>query len=71
MTPQEYQDLTRHLAEIHWKNLQVIAEQDLTLNRLQQVLEHDRALQQVNSRALLAFCTTLEATFGVDHGREA
>ena len=70
MDPQHDEDLKRRLAELHWKNLQVIAEQDPTLTRLQQVLEQDRAIQQMDSQALRDFCTTLEATYGVDHGRD-
>ncbi len=71
MEPQEYEDLTRHLAEIHWKNLQVIAEQDPTRTRLQRVLEQDCAIQQMNLQGLRDFCTQLEAKYGVDNGREA
>jgi hypothetical protein len=71
MEPQEYENLTRHLAAIHWKNLQLIAEQDPTLTRLQQVLEQDRAIQHMDSRALRDFCTQLEAKYGVDNGRDA
>ena len=51
--------------------LQWIAEQEPALTRWQRALERDRAIQQMDSRALLAFCANLEATFGVDTGREA
>jgi hypothetical protein len=71
MDPQELEDLKRHLMDLNWKSLQVIAEQDPTRTSLQRALALDRALQQVNARALLAFCTQLEAKYGVDNGREA
>ena len=71
MDPQELEDLKRHLMDLTWKRLQVIAEQDPTRTSLQRALALDRALQQVNARALLAFCTQLEAKYGVDNGREA
>jgi len=71
MEPQEYEDLTRHLAELHWQNLQVIAEQDPTRTRVPRVLEQDRAIQQMDSRALLAFCADLEARYTETNGREA
>jgi hypothetical protein len=71
MEPQEYEDLTRRLAEIHWQNLQVIAEQDPTLTRLQRVLEQDHATQQMDAPALLAFCADLEARYAADNGRDA
>lgn len=68
MEPQEYEELTRHLAAIHWRNLQWIAEQDPTRTSLQRVLEQDRALQQMDARALLAFCAALEARYAEDGG---
>jgi hypothetical protein len=71
MAPQEYENLIRRLAEIHWKNLQVIAKQDPTRTRLQQALELDSVLQQVSARALLAFCTDVEARYGGANGWHA
>jgi hypothetical protein len=71
MAPQEYENLTRHLAAIHWKNLQWIAEQDPMRTSLQRALTLDHALQQVNARALLDFCARLAAKYRVDHGRNA
>jgi hypothetical protein len=69
--PQDYEDLTRHLAAITWKNLQVIAEQDPTRARLARVLEQNRAIQQMDVQGLRHVCTQLEAKYGVDNGREA
>ena len=71
MEPQEYEDLTRHLAEIHWKNIQWIATQDPTRTRLQRVLVQDRTIQQMDLQDLRDFCTQLEATYSVDNGRDA
>jgi hypothetical protein len=39
--PQDYENLTRHLAELDWLSLQWIAEQDPTRTRLLRVLEQD------------------------------
>jgi hypothetical protein len=36
---------------------------------LKLVLEEERAIMQMDSRALLDFCAKLEAKYGVDHGR--
>jgi hypothetical protein len=71
MEPQEYEDLTRNLAEIYWKNLQVIAEQDPTLTRLQWVLEQDRSIQQMDLQGLRDFCDALEARYAAAVGRGA
>ena len=71
MEPQEYEDLTRHLAEIHWRSFQLIAEQDPTLTRLQRVLVQDRTIQQRDLQGLRDFCTQLEAKYSVDNGRDA
>jgi hypothetical protein len=71
MEPQAYDDLKRRLDALHWLLLQQLAEQDPTRTSLPRALELDRALQQVNARALLAFCTQLAAKYGMDNGREA
>jgi hypothetical protein len=63
MTPQDDEALTRHLTAIRAKHFQWIAKQDPTLTWLKQVLEEERAIQQMDSRTLLAFCTDLEARF--------
>jgi hypothetical protein len=70
MDPQTYNDLMRQLAEIRAKHLRWIAEQDPTLTRLKQVLEEERAIMQMDSRALLDFCAKLQAKYGIDHGRD-
>jgi len=69
MDPQKYNDLMRQLAAIRAQHLRWIADQDPTLTRLKQVLEEERAIMQMDSRALLDFCAKLEAKYGVDHGR--
>jgi hypothetical protein len=69
MEPHEYENLTRHLAELHWKNLQGIAEQDPTLTSLKRVLEQNSAIACMDLQGLQDFCTQLEAQYGVDHGR--
>ncbi len=61
MAPQEYVDLTRHLAAICARQLTWIVEHDPTT--LPRTLALDGALQQVNARALLTFCTQLEARY--------
>jgi hypothetical protein len=50
---------TRRAAQLRW-----IADQDPTLTRLKQALILERKLQQMDTRALLAFVTELEACFG-------
>jgi hypothetical protein len=68
--PQEYEPLTRRLAEIEWLNLQSIAEQDPTLTSLKRVLEQNRAIACMDLQGLQDFCTQLEAQYGVDYGRD-
>ena len=71
MEPQEDEALMQHLAELHGKNLQWIAEQDPARTRVQRVLEQDRAIQLMDLQGLRDFCTQLEAKYGMDHGRSA
>ena len=66
-----HEDLKRYLMELHWKSLQLLAEQDPTRTRLQPVLEQDRTIQQMDLQGLRDFCTQLEAKYGVDNGRAA
>src|SRR5262245_40903651 len=71
MEPQEYKELTPHLAAIPWKNLQVIAEQNPTLTLLQRALEQDRAIQQMNLQGLRDCCDRLEARYAAANSRDA
>ena len=65
-----HEDLKRYLMDLHWKSLQLLAEQDPTRTRLQRVLEQDRTIQQMDLQGLRDFCTQLEAKYGVDNGRD-
>ena len=63
MDPQEYDEILRHLDALRAAQLRWVADQDPTLTRLKQALAVERAMQQMDPRILLAFCTDLEARF--------
>lgn len=63
MEPQEYEDLTRRLADIEWMSLQGIAEQAPTLTRLKRVLEQNGAIARMDLQALRDCIARLEATY--------
>jgi hypothetical protein len=64
-------DLIRQLEVLRAKQLRLIADQDPTLTRLKQALAVERAIHQVDPRALLAFCADLEARYAESNGRDA
>jgi hypothetical protein len=66
-----HEDLKRDLAAMRAKHLRWLADQDPTLTRLKTALEEERAIQQMDAKALRDFCAKLEAKYGVDHGRDA
>ena len=62
-------DLMRQLEALRAKQLRWIADQDPTLAKLKQALEKERAIQQMDVRALAAFIADLEARFAEDNGQ--
>lgn len=55
--------LLRQLDALRATQLRWVADQDPTFTRLKQALAVEHAIQQMDPRTLLAFCTNLEARF--------
>ena len=64
-------DLLRQLEGLRAKQLRWIADQDPTLTRLTQAMAVERAIQQMDTRALQAFCADLAARDADTNGQDA